>query len=261
MIQRLLKGLAPIAALAMGSALSGCGNMDLKINGEEGVPLSELDMSGAAPTELVVAANANVILTEGDALDITVENDDENALRFVLDQDLLGVTRDPDLEIKDGKAVVRITMPAPSSIVIAGSGSVEAATVASRADIAIGGSGSISIAEIASEALEIAIGGSGSVRGAGTTESLEISIGGSGDVAMPELKAERAEIAIGGAGDVEFASDGEVEATIAGAGNINVTGSAKCTVSAFGSGTLNCTPVSEDDAPVAGETPALADEG
>ena len=258
MIGRLLKGLAPLAALAMGASLGGCGGADLKINGEEGVPLSELDMSGAAPTELVVSADAKVVVSEGDTLTITVEDDPENALRFVLDDETLGVTRDPDLEIKDGKAVVRVTMPAPKAIVIAASGSVETTKVASGSvDIAIGGSGSVAIEEIASESLEIAIGGSGSVMGSGTTDRLEIAIGGSGEVLMPGLKADRAEIAIGGSGDVAFASDGTVEASIAGSGDIKVTGSAKCEVSSFGSGTLTCSPA---PAPAEPE-PATAEEG
>ncbi|MFU7527117.1 GIN domain-containing protein [Qipengyuania sp. ASV99] len=242
MFDKILQSLAPIAALAMGAGLSGCDNMNVTINGEEGVPLSELDMAGAAPTELVLATNVTVIITEGETLDISVEGDSEGALRFVLDQDSIGVMSDPDLEIRDGKATVRVTMPAPQSITIAGSGSVETGSVAETAELTIGGSGSILAKNIAAQSLEIRIGGSGSIKGSGTAERLEISIGGSGDVAMPSLNANIAEVSIGGAGDVEFSSDGEVEATIAGAGDVRVTGSAKCTVSAMGSGTLTCGP-------------------
>lgn len=261
MLQRLMKGLAPLAALAMGAALSGCGDMDLTINGKEGVPLSELDMSGAAPTELVVAANATVIVSEGDTLDITVEDDPENALRFVLDEETLGVTRDPDLEIKDGKATVRVTMPAPTSIVIAGSGSVEAATMSDRPEIAIGGSGSVTVAQFEAEMLEVSIGGSGNVIGAGSASRVEVNIGGSGNVDLSGLETDKAEVSIGGSGNVKLRSDGEVEANLAGAGDVQVTGSAKCTVNSFGSGKLTCTPVTEDDAETEAEAePALTDE-
>lgn len=245
MFQRLMKRLAPLAALAMGAALSGCGQVDLKINGEEGVPLSELDMSGAAPTELVVAASAKVILSEGDTLEITVENDPENALRFVLDEETLGVTRDPDLDIEGGKAIVRVTMPAPQSIVIAGSGSVEAARMTGNADIVIGGSGSIAVAQIDAETLEVSIGGSGSVSGAGTAQRLEVAIGGSGDVDLAGLKVDKGEVSIGGSGSVAFASDGEVEANFAGAGDVTVTGNASCTQNSFGSGKLTCIKTDE----------------
>jgi len=37
MFEKILLGLAPVAALAFGAGLSGCDNMDVSINGEEGV--------------------------------------------------------------------------------------------------------------------------------------------------------------------------------------------------------------------------------
>nr|WP_298931751.1 DUF2807 domain-containing protein [uncultured Erythrobacter sp.] len=248
MIERILKRLAPLAALAMGATLSGCGNIDMTINGKEGVPLSELDMTGASPTELVVATNATVVVTEGKTLTIAVENDPETALRFILDEETFGVTSDPDLEIKDGAAIVRVTMPAPNNIVIAGSGSVETNAVSANPELVIGGSGSVVMDSIAAETLQINIGGSGSVKGSGTADRLEVNIGGSGNVELNDLKAGDAEVSIGGSGSVSFASDGEVEANIAGAGDVNVTGGAKCTLSSFGSGTLNCAPAEETGA-------------
>ena len=265
MIQRLLKGLAPLAALAMGAALSGCGNVDLSINGKDGVPLSELDMSGAAPAELVVATGASVILTTSATLDIEVENDPDNGLRFVLDDDTLGITRDPDVDF-DTSPIVRVAMPAPRSIVIAGSGSVEAAAMSEKPEIIIGGSGSVKVAAIEAETLEVNIGGSGSVTGAGSADRVEVNIGGSGDVDLSALMTDKAEVSIGGSGDVSLRSDGEVEASLAGAGNVRVSGSATCTVSSFGSGKLTCTPVSnaeegESDAEAGGEAEAaLTDE-
>ncbi len=263
MIRRMIKQIAPLAVLAMGAGLSGCGFVDVTINEEEGVPLAELDMDGASPKELVVAANATVILTPGDTLDISVEDDPEGALRFALDSETLGISVDPDLRIRNGKAVVRVTMPAPESIVIAGSGSVEAAQVATQSDLTIGGSGSINVAEIAAETLDVTIGGSGSIKGAGTADRLEISIGGSGDVDMPDLKADAAEISIGGSGSVEFASDGDVDASIAGAGNVRVYGSATCSVSAVGSGKLTCGPAAGEPEPAdaAEDTAADSAEG
>ncbi|MEP3422573.1 MAG: DUF2807 domain-containing protein [Erythrobacter sp.] len=256
MIGRIFKRVAPAAMLAVG--LASCGSMDVTINGEEGVPLSELDLSGEAPTEVVVATNATVVVTEGDTLTVTVENDDEDALRFVRDGAVFGVTSDPDLKIRNGQAIVNVTMPAPTDIVIAGSGSVRSATVAQNADLAIGGSGSIAVESIETESLSISIGGSGSVTGAGTTDTLDISIGGSGDVDMPGLNANTASIGIGGAGDVQFASDGEVDASIAGSGNIAVKGDATCTVSALGSGKLVCEPNEAAAEPTATED---ADDG
>ena len=50
MIHRILKGLAPLAALAGAALVTGCDNMNIRIGDGDGVPLAELDMSGAAPT-------------------------------------------------------------------------------------------------------------------------------------------------------------------------------------------------------------------
>lgn len=248
MINRLFRRMAPVAALAIGTAVSGCDGADISINGEKGVPLAELDMSGPAPTELVLSSGDTVILTEGKTFDLTVEGEDTDALRFVRDDEVIGITRENGWDGK-GKATIRITMPPPSEVVIAGSGNVKAQSLASTSSVNIGGSGDVEFTTVAAESFAVNIGGSGRIKGAGTAQRLEINIGGSGDVDLAALKADRAEVNIGGSGDVAFASDGTVEATIAGAGDVKVTGSAKCTVNAFGSGKLTCSSSGADSAP------------
>jgi len=241
MIDRFLRNIGPLAALALGAGVAGCDGADIRINDKEGVPLAELDMGGPVPTELVLSSGDTVILTEGDTFALTVEGEDTDTLRFVKDAEVIGITRENGWS-GPAKATIRITMPPPTETVIAGSGTVRAQSLASKASVSIGGSGSVEFTRVAAESLGVNIGGSGSVKGAGTAKRLEINIGGSGDVDLAALKADTAEVSIGGAGDVAFASDGEVEANIAGAGDVKVAGSAKCTVNAFGSGTLTCTP-------------------
>ena len=251
MIERFIRRMAPIAALAIGTALGGC-NADISINGEAGVPLAELDMTGATPRELVLASGDTVVLREGEALEISVEGDPAQAekLRFTLDEETLAIKREKGSWGSGSEVTVNVTMPPPESLVIAGSGTVRAPTLARKADISIGGSGDVEVERIAADSLEINIGGSGSVKGAGTATRLEVSIGGSGDVDLAGLKVDTAEVNIGGAGDVAFASDGQVEANIAGSGDIRVTGAAKCEVSAFGSGKLICSPAPASESPV-----------
>jgi hypothetical protein len=227
--------------LAGTAALAACDGADVEINGQKGVPLSEITIAGAPPTDVFLASGDNVIITEGATFAITVEGTDTETLRFVRDSEIIGITRENGWN-GNTAATIRITMPAPKEIVIGGSGTVKADGLASEADINIGGSGTVEFARFSGQTLGINIGGSGTVRGAGTAKELEILIGGSGDIEMPGLKADQAEITIGGSGDVAFASDGTVEATIGGAGDIVVTGSAKCTVNALGSGTLTCSP-------------------
>lgn len=244
MMQHFFKRLTPAAALAVGLGLSGC-NMNITVGGD-GVPLSELDMTGAAPNAIALAAPDKVIITEGDSLDITVEGDADaaEALRFDLDGSDLAIYREDGWD-NNGSNTIRITMLAPREIDVAGSGNIETAVIDDDAEINIAGSGEVTVERVAATRLEVNIGGSGEATAAGAAESLEVNIGGSGDVNFGELTADDVEISIGGSGDVTLASDGTVEASIAGSGDVNVTGNAKCTVSAMGSGTLNCSPRAE----------------
>ncbi len=247
MLQNFITRLAPVAALALGASVAGCGDMKVTFNGDEGVPLAELDMSGDAPTGVALLGPDAVVITQGETLDIDVEGDPEavDAMRFSLEGDTLGILRDSDIYDGNGKATVRVTMPAPSDLTMAGSGTIEADGVASTADITSAGSGSINVVGIDAEDLEVTIAGSGSVSASGTTDRLEVSIAGSGGVNMPELSADDAEVSIAGSGSVAFASDGDVEANIMGSGSVVVTGNATCKLNSMGSGTLRCETVSD----------------
>lgn len=232
------KLLAPIAAL--GLALTGCNDMSIRIDGEDGVPLSELDMSGGAPTGVALLGPDTVIVTQGDTLDIKVEGEAAEAVRFTLSDNTLGVMREDEMWNGDGKATIRVTMPAPKDLNMAGSGRIEAPTLADRADINIAGSGSVVIATLATNRLDVAMAGSGSVKASGTVERLDIAVLGSGQTDLSGLEADNAEVSIAGSGDVMLASNGRVEANIAGSGDVTVTGSASCELNSVGSGKLRC---------------------
>ena len=254
--------LLALTSLPLALGLAGCFDMDVRINGQEGVPLANLDTSGATPVELVLAASDNVILTEGDTLSIDVEGSDEAvaAVRFVIDDNVLGVTREEEFWNESDRATIRITMPAPEEVVITGSGDVQAEGLADNAqvsvmgsggftggdtevgslDVNIGGSGSASFGAITTDSLEINIGGSGSVSASGSTDRLEVNMGGSGSADLSGLSAEDAEISIAGSGSVGLRSDGAVEANIMGSGSVNVQGTARCKENSMGSGSLIC---------------------
>ncbi|MXO91397.1 head GIN domain-containing protein [Pontixanthobacter aquaemixtae] len=229
--------------------------MNVNIGDSDGVPLAELDQSGDPPTELVMAGPDKIIITDGDELSIEVEGDDDAVadLRFSLEGGKLAISRKSESWGKSQTATVRVTMPSPEELVIAGSGTVEAQSLARDAEISIGGSGNVTIATIDADRLNINVGGSGSVKSTGSVDRLDVNIGGSGNIDFSEVQVDRAEINIGGNGNLKFASDGTVEANIMGSGSIDVVGSAECKLNAFGSGKLNCKPVAEgsDDAPEA----------
>ena len=260
MIQTVFKRLAPAAALAGAALLGGCDGLNIQFGDREGVPLAELDMTGAAPTELVLAGPDSVIVTRGDALEIDVSGDQEavDALRFALDENMLAIHREKDSWSDKGVATVRVTMPEPREITLAGSGSIQAERMEPRSSVTVAGSGSVILAEVGPERFDATIAGSGDLEVSGTVERLELTIAGSGEARMAGLNAGRAEVTVAGSGDAEFSSDGTVEASIAGSGDITVRGSATCSASKVGSGSLTCRGRSDrSEAPSAPEPPAI----
>lgn len=242
------KALGPIIAVALAAGVAGCDGK-VTINGDEGKPLAELDMSGKAPDELVLAGPDEVRVTTGDALAITVEGDPEvkDQIRFSLKDGSLAIHRkDKMFGSGDKVAIINITMPAPREVVMAGSGKITTTNLASKAEVTVAGSGTIESTAIAGESLDLNIGGSGNFRGAGNVKTLDLNIAGSGSAELDALKVDKAEVSIMGSGSTTFASDGEVEASIMGSGSVTVRGRARCTVSSMGSGKLVCeTPVQQ----------------
>lgn len=228
----------------MGLALTACAYV-IDWNGEvSGVPLDELDLTGDPPSIVELAGPDQVILTQADSLSIEVAGNSSagQALRFDRDDSSLTIARDSSVYDGSAKAFVRIAMPAPSSLEIAGSGAIEAETMPDDASIEVAGSGSIVVRSIAAQRLSVEIAGSGDVEAAGSARVLDIEIAGSGDVRLTELTADDVTVEIAGSGDVDIASDGRVSAEIAGSGDVTVTGSASCSLDSAGSGSLNCRP-------------------
>jgi len=241
MLHKVLKGVAPLAALAAGAFLAGC-NGNITIGDSEGVPLADLDTSGAPPTKLVLAGPDNVVVSEGPSLDIDVSGDQKavDALRFTFDDGALGVMRDKNADKQIGRATVRVTMPSLNAIVMAGSGEIEAESLSGEAEVTIAGSGRAKVARVDATKLDLTIAGSGAFEASGSAENLDLTIAGSGASRMAGLRVGKADISVVGSGDAEFASDGKVDANIMGSGSVTVEGNADCTVQAMGSGKLRC---------------------
>ena len=246
---KFVRAFVPFAAIALDAALSGCDGSNIKINGEEGQKLADLDMTGPAPDELVLLGPDEVKVTEGAKLAITVEGDTEatEQLRFTLKDGTLAILR-KDMKWSKGNGktvVVNVTMPPPREIVMAGSGKISSAALASKATIMVGGSGSVETPNVTGESLDVNLAGSGLYRAAGNVQKLKLLIAGSGSAELDALKADKAKITIAGSGEARFASDGEVNAEIMGSGEVTVRGRARCKVSAVGSGRLICETAAE----------------
>ncbi|MBP6363248.1 MAG: DUF2807 domain-containing protein [Novosphingobium sp.] len=267
--------MGPIIAVALAAGVAGCDGLkgtNVSINGEEGKPLAELDMSGAAPDEIVLAGPDEIRVTTGEKLAITVEGDQavKDQLRFSIKDGSLAIHRKGEM-FGSGSAIaiINVTMPAPKEVVMAGSGKITAANLANKANVTVAGSGTIETTAIAGESLDLTIAGSGNFRAVGNVKTLDLTIAGSGSAQMDALRVDKADVSIAGSGSTAFTSDGEVEASIMGSGNVTVKGRARCTLSSMGSGKLVCeTPVQQKDgvvpevplppeAPAAPEAPKL----
>ena len=241
--KHLLKALAPVAALALAGSLSAC-HGHVSINGEDGKKLSELDLSGTAPEELVLAGPDEVRVTQGDKLAITVTGEGADQVRFTLKGGALGIMRENCFKWHDGDkaAVVNVTMPAPKELTLAGSGKISTPALAKDAKVTVAGSGSVEAAAVAGDTLELTIAGSGEFRAAGSVQTFDLKVMGSGSSHTDGLMAGTAKVTIAGSGDAAFASDGQVDAKIMGSGEVRVRGRATCKVSSMGSGKLVCEP-------------------
>ena len=207
-----------------------------------GVPLDELDLTGPAPREVALAGPAQVILSDGEVLRIDVDAaPGSEEVRFVL--------HDGYLRVAGGEAdtTVRVTLPTPRKLAIAGSGRMSAARLARDGEVSVAGSGRLEIEHADGGDLGINIAGSGRLMLNGRAERLDLSIAGSGSCDGEGLTVENAQVSIAGSGDAIFRCDGEVEASLMGSGDVIVRGSARCSVHSMGSGSLVCERTREAD--------------
>ena len=253
-IASLCKAIAPVAAVLLAGALSGC-DSTVTINGEEGKKLSELDMGGTPPGNIVLAGPDHVRLTEGAKLAISVDGDPQVAeqLRFTLQDGTLGILRTRSWK-QGGAVTVNVTMPAPREVTLAGSGTIEAPALGKDASVTVAGSGDIRAGTISGDSFNLTVAGSGTMHGGGAIRDLDMTIAGSGTADLAALRSDKAKVTIAGSGNAVMTSDGEVSATILGSGQVTVKGRATCSVSSMGSGKLVC-----ESGPAKSETDAAKD--
>jgi len=250
----ILRNLAPIAVVALAAVASGgCDMAKVAVNGEEGKALADLDLTGAAPREVILLGPDRVKIVTGDKLAIAVVGDSAiaEAMRFTLKDGTLGILRKSGKwHGDDARATINVTMPAPRKLTMAGSGQINAVDLdADKAQVTIAGSGTVETTRVETAELMVDIAGSGSYRAAGNAKSLKLTIAGSGVARLDALKVEDAKVDIAGSGDSAFASDGTVKANIMGSGEVRVIGRATCKVTSMGSGRLVCEPAAAEAQP------------
>lgn len=220
--------------------LAGTIGSQMRDGALQGVPLDELDLTGLAPTYVSLLGPAQVVLGDGEVFRVEVEpGPGSEDVRFSLAEERLGIAGG------DRETVVRIALPAPGKLAVAGSGRMTAEKLAADGEVSIAGSGRLEIAQVDGGKLKVSIAGSGRLAADGRADALELSIAGSGSCDAEGLVAEQASVHIAGSGDAIFTCNGEVAAHLMGSGNVIVRGSARCSVHSMGSGTVICERAAE----------------
>ncbi len=214
------------------------------MGGKGGVPLTELDMGGDVPEEVVLAGADHVVITHGDEFTISVQGDEDakETLRFRLQNGALHIASRNSSNGGEGIATVNVTMPAPSKVTIAGAGQLAVSSLADQAALVIAGSGRITVLDLDIDKLNVTVAGSGRLTAGGEVDNLKLKIAGSGRAKLSKLHVNRANIDVLGSGRATFSSDGKVRAKIMGSGQITVRGTAECNVTGLGAGTLKTKP-------------------
>ncbi|MCR2834447.1 DUF2807 domain-containing protein [Parerythrobacter lacustris] len=247
MLNDIFKSLGPIiAATVAGKFDRGEFRFDngkFQFGGDwEGVPLDEIDLTQTAPDKILVLGPAAVRIAKGETFRIHAAGEGADSLRFSLRDGKLVIARRDAGSDGTETAKVDLTLPAPRSLAVMGSGSLEAGSLTSEAKISVAGSGSIRLEEIDCERLRVNLMGSGHLQATGKAAKLKLVSAGSGVSDLAGLEAGKARLSVTGSGSIHLASDGEIVAKMMGSGNITVLGRARCQVQSMGSGRFNCVP-------------------
>jgi hypothetical protein len=133
----------------------------------------------------------------------------------------------------------RVTIPTIDSLTISGSGGMRAMTTlqSNRLSLLIKGSGSMD-ANLDVAHLTSTINGSGNIRVNGNAEDIEVTINGSGSMQARSLGSASAAVHINGSGSAQVNARDTIAIHIAGSGDVEYGGGGRSTISISGSGSV-----------------------
>ena len=105
--------------------LTACGNISYGVS--DGVPLIDLDLGGAPPTEIVLGGPDAVNIVEGATFDVRVEGSEDARSRILFERDdeaLIIGRGENDWDMSDDTAIVTVTVPELRGATIGGSGTM-----------------------------------------------------------------------------------------------------------------------------------------
>jgi hypothetical protein len=192
-----------VAALAALLALAACGAQK-EGSGVEAVETREV----ATFTRIELSGEAGVVVTVGEAQQVTVRGDDN-------------LLEDVKTEVDDG--ALEISQPGNLDLHPKAGLMVEV-TVRDLEAVEVSGAGDISIAGVRGDLFRIEVSGAGNVEAGGEVDRVEAEVSGVGDLRLGALVAREATVSVSGAGDVEVNATDSLSASVSGAGDIVYTG-------------------------------------
>ncbi len=186
-------------------------------------------VSGFHGVEL--ASSGLVIVTQGDTEGLVIEAEDniQPLLESKVGSDgILHLGFKPHhghLEYKHD-VVFRLAVKNLDSLVLAGSGRIEAAALTvDHPRIELLGSGEIALDNLHADAVAVAINGSGNVKLAGVARDQKTSLNGSGEYEAKNLKTDDASVTVSGSGEASVWAGKSLSAEVSGSGEIGYYGS------------------------------------
>jgi hypothetical protein len=196
---------AAFAAVALGAllALVGCGAQK-EGSGVEAAETREV----ATFSRIELSGEAGVVITVGEAQQVTVRGDDN-------------LLEDVETEVDDG--TLEISQPGNVDLQPRAGLTVEV-TVPDLEAVEVSGAGNVSIAGLRGGLFRIDVSGAGNVEASGQIDRVEAEVSGVGHLRLGTLVAREATVSVSGAGDVEVHATDSLSASVSGAGDIVYTG-------------------------------------
>jgi Putative auto-transporter adhesin, head GIN domain len=224
---------APLpAAVLLLTAATGC-----SMFADPG-PATTQDRTVAAVTGVRLETSGDLSIGPGAAPRLTVTAGSEVIDRLTSDVQDGVLVLDVDGRVVDmGDVHYTLTLPRLDSLVVNGSGDVEAGSVPAGAlAIEVNGSGDVELGGVAVDQLQVALTGSGNLETQGSAAAQDVRVQGSGDYDGSSLDSRQATVTVSGSGDADVRVTGTLTAVISGSGDIEHTGGAEVSSTVQGSG-------------------------
>lgn len=191
---------------------------------------------------LKTSGSIDVEINNGDAYEVSVENDD-NLLPYVVTEvhnGTLNVHYKDNTSVNNDHAKVYVTVPYLDKVIASGSADITIRDVlknSQKIEFSVSGSGNIK-GQLDAPAVSVDISGSGNADLKGRTKDFDCSVSGSGDVNCGGLQSENATVKISGSGNAHVFASVHLTASIFGSGDIYYGGNPATEIHTSGSGSV-----------------------